>query len=333
VERAAWLDAPGTEVWIKRDDESSSLYGGGKVRKLEWLLANPPYAGPRPIVSVGGIGSHHLVALALFLRERGRRLHAWTFLQPPTPHVVRNLAVLASCDVQLTHVHSRLALPLAALRYYFGAPPGQRGVFMPPGASAGLGILGFVAAGLELAAQIDAGQLPSPARIYVTAGTAGTAAGLIAGLRLAGVATHLRIVSSVERIAFNGLALRSRLAAAHRTLLELGLARDLAERLHGRGVTWSIEGSEGKVGYGVATQGAREAVDLARAQGLELETTYTGKCLAVLRRELAQGSHGDARSHAEPVLFWNTHAGADLSARIVPGWEARLPAALRRALP
>ena len=33
VERAPWLDVPGSEAWIKRDDRSSALYGGGKVRK------------------------------------------------------------------------------------------------------------------------------------------------------------------------------------------------------------------------------------------------------------------------------------------------------------
>src|SRR5690606_25123557 len=92
VERAAWLDAPGAEVWVKRDDRTSTLYGGGKVRKLEWLLANPPYVGRAPIVSVGGMGSHHLVALALHLRAQGRALHAWSFDQAPTAHTLEDLA-------------------------------------------------------------------------------------------------------------------------------------------------------------------------------------------------------------------------------------------------
>src|SRR6185436_10411900 len=75
VERAAWLDVAGARVWIKRDDASSDRYGGGKVRKLQWVLANPPYDGDAPIVSVGGTGSHHLLALALHLQPLGRELH------------------------------------------------------------------------------------------------------------------------------------------------------------------------------------------------------------------------------------------------------------------
>ena len=35
TKRAPWLDVGGAEVWIKRDDQSSRLYGGGKVRKLD----------------------------------------------------------------------------------------------------------------------------------------------------------------------------------------------------------------------------------------------------------------------------------------------------------
>ena len=45
VQRVPGLDVGSAEVWVKRDDASSDIYGGGKVRKLEWVLANPPYDG------------------------------------------------------------------------------------------------------------------------------------------------------------------------------------------------------------------------------------------------------------------------------------------------
>ena len=34
-----WLLPNGAELWIKRDDDLAELYGGNKVRKLEFLLA------------------------------------------------------------------------------------------------------------------------------------------------------------------------------------------------------------------------------------------------------------------------------------------------------
>ncbi|MEX1365220.1 MAG: hypothetical protein AB1Z98_18985, partial [Nannocystaceae bacterium] len=123
VERAAWLDQGPAEVWVKRDDLSSEIYGGGKVRKLEWVLANPPYDGEEPIVSVGGVGSHHLLALALFLKERGRSLHALTFTQTRTPHVRTNLAELLSTGAELWNVGSRAALPWAWLGYHVWRRP------------------------------------------------------------------------------------------------------------------------------------------------------------------------------------------------------------------
>ncbi len=53
-------DALGVEVWAKRDDVSSGLaYGGNKVRKLEWLVADALQQGCDTLVSIGGVQSNH----------------------------------------------------------------------------------------------------------------------------------------------------------------------------------------------------------------------------------------------------------------------------------
>ncbi|MCU1281713.1 MAG: putative pyridoxal phosphate-dependent deaminase, partial [bacterium] len=39
VARVDGLVPPSVELWIKRDDASGEIYGGNKVRKLEFLLA------------------------------------------------------------------------------------------------------------------------------------------------------------------------------------------------------------------------------------------------------------------------------------------------------
>ncbi|MCA9717556.1 MAG: pyridoxal-phosphate dependent enzyme [Myxococcales bacterium] len=328
VERAPWLDGPAAEVWVKRDDASSAVYGGGKVRKLELVLGNPPHDGDAPIVSIGGLGSHHLLALALFLRPLGRTLHAWTFDQVMTPHVRTNLAVLMSCGARLWSVRSRAALPWAALGYYVWARPPQMGRWMTPGASSPLGALGFVAAGLELAQQIEAGALPRPARVYITGGSAGSSAGLLVGLALAGVGTHLRVVSAVEPLFFNSFALRGLARKTLATLRQRGLPAQggLDGLLARAGVTWSIDHRQVGPGYAVPTPAGAAEVERAASHGLKLETTYTGKCAAALRADLESG---DARG---PVLLWNTHAGNELRARIEDGWERRLPPRVRALL-
>ncbi|MEM7157370.1 MAG: pyridoxal-phosphate dependent enzyme [Myxococcota bacterium] len=324
VQRVAGLDVGSAEVWVKRDDASSDLYGGGKVRKLEWVLANPPYDGDEPIFSVGGVGSHHLLAVASFVQSQGRPLHALTFTQTLTPHVRTNLAALLSMNTQIWNVPSRAALPWAWLRYNLWARPERKGVYMPAGASTAMGCLGFVVAGLELAAQIASGELPKPRTVFITGGSAGSSAGLALGLGLAGVSTRLHIVSSVERWAFNGFMYRRMMSNAHRLLVQHGLRAEHADGgvkgLLGRaGIEWSIDHSQVGGGYGVPTDAANQAVEDARAQGVALETTYTAKCIAGMRRALA------AEAVEGPVLFWNTHAGNDLRARIVDGWEERCP--------
>ncbi len=327
VERAPWLDVGPAEVYVKRDDATSDLYGGGKVRKLEWVLANPPYDGRAPILSVGGVGSHHLLALALFLREQGRSLHALTFAQALTPHVRTNLGALLGTGTRLWHVTRRVALPWAWLSYRLWSRPEVRGIYMPAGASTAMGCLGFVVAGLELARQVRDGRLPAPRTLFITAGSAGSSAGLALGLAMAGLPTHLHLVSSVERWAFNGFMYRRMLGMAHRTMVSHGLrpehaAGGASALLSRAGVTWTVDHSQVGGGYGEPTDEALAAVDQSVEQGLQLETTYTAKCIAGMRRAL--------REHPVegPVLFWNTHGANDLREHIEARWEQQAPASL-----
>jgi D-cysteine desulfhydrase len=331
VERAAWLDTASSEVWVKRDDRTSALYGGSKVRKLEWILANAPYDGDVPIASVGGIGSHHLVALALHLQPLGRELHALTFMQVPTAHVIANLAAIVSSGAKLWPVATRARLPWAFAQYRLLRRPARRGRWLAAGASTPLGCFGYVEAGLELASQIDAGDLPRPDAIYVTAGSAGTGAGLLLGLALAGAPAHVHLVSSVERWGFNAAMLRRKIRQTHRALARCGLheaeSASAASLLAAAGITWTIDHDEVGDGYGVPTDAARAARELAAAHGLALETTYTAKCLAALRR--VEGRGADRRR----VLFWNTHAGTDLADHIDPDWRLRCPFEVPPAVP
>lgn len=328
VERAPWLDGAGVEVWVKRDDRTSALYGGGKVRKLEWLLASEKYAGDRPIVSIGGIGSHHLLALGLHLQAQGRELHALTFDQVLTPHVRETVAATLATGAKLWSVRSRLQMPWAWLSYRLWARPERAGVYMSAGGSTGVGGLGFVEAGLELGRQIDAGALPRPARVYVTGGSAASSAGLGIGLALAGVATHLRIVSAVERLYLGGFMWRRMVRDIWRELVLAGLHPELTVGgwtglLQRSRVTWSIDHGQVGPGYAVPTAASEAEVAAAHEHGLALDTTYTGKCTAALRADIAAG-----RCQG-PVLLWNTHAGTDLRTLARPGWQGGLPARLR----
>jgi len=321
VARAPWLDGPRAHVWIKRDELSCELYGGGKVRKLEWLLGSQQYDNDFPVISVGGIGSHHLLALALHFARSGRRLHALTFPQRLTTHVRQNLAALVSLGTRFWHVPSRVELPLAYLSCR-SLSAGRNALWMDAGGSSAVGSLGFVSAGLELAEQVASGQLPQPTRIFVPGGTGGTPAGLILGLALARLSTVVHVVSSVEPWLLNTWTLRHKMMQIHAELRRLGVsarssARELCKLAN---VRFVLDHAQLGAGYGEPTEVAQCSVGMAASRGIALETTYSGKCLAALQLHVARDTTQG------PVLFWNTNAARDLTQLIKPGWEVEAEA-------
>lgn len=338
------VDGPGPAVWVKRDDETSARYGGSKVRKLEWILANPPFGAPGegasegpPILTLGAFGSHHLLALALFLPPP-RELHALVCDQPATQHAIDDLAALASQRVRFWSVATRAELPIAFARHARDVALGRvpKAVFMGPGASTPLGGFGYVEAGLELAEQVRIGVMPRPDRIYVTGGTAGASAGLFVGLALAGLHTRLHVVSAVEVIGFNRWLFESMVRGIWAELRRQGLAeaRSFAQLRDAAGVELVIDHRQVGQGYAHATDAGANAVRLARTWGLALDTTYTGKCLAALLgdREAVSSARSRGGSRSETWLFWNTHAATDVRHFITPGWRDRLPGRLAAVL-
>ncbi len=315
--RAACIAPP----WIKRDDRSGDLYGGNKPRKLELLLGAARARGRRRVLTFGGIGTHHGLATAACGRAAGLRTTLVLVPQPVTPHVRRCLLLLHALGAEL-HLAAgaadaaRRGLGLLALGVLRGRPL----ALVPTGGTSVLGALGYVNAGLELAAQVRAGLLPEPAAIFVALGSGGTVAGLLAGLRLGGLSS--RVV---------GVLVTDLLPPSRQRLLRLARAC-LARYAPAAGVRLSpddveIERAFLGPGYGAATPEADAARHLlADSEGIALETTYTAKCLAAVLRRAA-----DPSLAGRPVLFWNTFSSIEPS--IAPAElpaPADLPAAFRR---
>ena len=317
----AWppsADLPGG-LFVKRDDLTSALYGGNKVRKFEFALALARERRARALVTLGGIGTNQGLALALHGRAMGFAVEVSLAPQPVTSAVLDNLRGLLAAGAALRFARTGLGAWWGAWRALRARrAAGERPCYVPPGASTPLTTIGYVAAALELAVQIEEGLLPVPDRIFVAAGTCGTAAGLVAGCKLARLPTRVTAVRVFDAVRANRWTITSlaRRALALLRALEPGIPDvpiapgdfDLLTGFLGRG-------------YGDPTPAARSAVAWA-APRLLLETTYTGKTMAAC---LAHASQAGAR----PVLFWNTFNSAafpqasDLDT---------LPTPLRRAL-
>jgi D-cysteine desulfhydrase len=300
-------------LYIKRDDLSSDVFGGNKVRTLEIFFGAAQRAGATHVFSTGSFGSNHAVATALHAPRVGLRAGAILYPQPPSVSALDNARAIGSLTERFVALSHWSALPGGvALTVLNEARLGHRSFVMAPGGATPLGALGYVNAALELALQIERAELPRPARVVVPGGSGCTTAGLLAGFALAArlgigfsedarrpapellsvrvtpwpVTSRYRLVRLAEQA--------SRLVAALAGDDGLAVERaTLARRLR-------VDGRFLGRGYGYATPDGEHAIQLFRAAGgPALETTYSAKAAAGLLQTLRERDDG-------PVVYWAT---------------------------
>ena len=303
VERLeAVSQALGREIWVKRDDLTSPVYGGNKPRKLQFLLAEAAARGARAVATMGGIGTNHGLATAVFGSDQGFPVRLILFPQPVTDSVRDHLKLFKALGARLTlcpdwqEAEQRIA----------AVERDEPEVYaIPAGGSNPVGALGYVEAGLELADQVKRGLLPRPEAVYLATGTGGTAAGMALGLKLAGLASPVRAVGVVPPEAANT---GSVLDLAARTL---ALLRRRDPSIPDLAITPAdLEVDQGFLGegYGHPTPEGRAAMELMAREAITLDQTYTGKAFA----GLAAAAAGPGRG---PLLFVNSYSSADLGRR------------------
>lgn len=283
------------DVAIKHDDVSSRLYGGNKVRKLEYLLRRAQDRGARRVATFGAAGSNHALATAMHASKIGLDCTCFLSHQLRTPRIPITLNMHRRLGTEIVRIGSGIE-PVPLFRKYLQ----RRNVWVIPlGGSCWLGAIGFVNAGLELAEQVREGVLPKPARVYIACGTTGSAAGLAVGLAAAGLDTFVHAVQVADPPYTSEEKLRGLMEKTRFILRRMDRsfeAPGLQER-----VVWRDTFLAG--GYARVNDATEAAVAIARAQlGMTLETTYTGKAIAALLHDL-----GAANYNGEPYLFWNTY--------------------------
>jgi 1-aminocyclopropane-1-carboxylate deaminase/D-cysteine desulfhydrase-like pyridoxal-dependent ACC family enzyme len=287
------------ELWVQRDDLTASGYGGNKVRKLEFVL---PVAARRggPLVTAGGIGSHHVLAAAFYGHKLGLPVDAVLYPQPATDDVRHTAHAIAALGVAVTAIGNRYLMPVALARRLAALAPRQP-YLLWPGASTPLGTLGYVSAGIELADAFDAAGEPEPDLVVVPFGSGGTAVGVALGLAVAGwTGCRVLAVRVADRSVANPAVARA-LEAGTSALLALGGWRPRPARL-------DITGAWFGAGYGHRSTPGREAARIGASLGLALEPTYTEKAFAAALAEYRRGAR---------IVFVQTYAGP-ASASLTP---------------
>ena len=286
----------GRDIWIKRDDLTALALGGNKVRKLEYLAADALRAGADTLVTAGAIQSNHVRQTAALAARLG--LGCVALLENPIDSRDRNYLtngnrlLLDLFDAQVESV-AALDAPQAQLQALADRlrSSGKRPYVVPIGGSNALGALGYVRAGLELAAQIAAsGQ--RFAAVVLASGSAGTQAGLA-----------LALAHTLPQVPVIGVTVSRRSEDQQpkvQTLLEecaalLGVELPAACRVQ----LWDDYFGPR---YGEPNDATLAAIRLlARLEGLLLDPVYTGKAMDGLLDGIALQRFADG-----PLLFLHT---------------------------
>lgn len=312
-------------LWVKRDDDSGTEYGGNKVRKLEFLLADALARDFKEVWTVGAIGSHHALATAIYAHKVGLGVKILHYPQPLTDHVRENLRALSTARPKLTLVQNRfqLVVEFAKFKLRRWLSRNKRFYYIPGGGSSARGVLGYINAAFELKKQVDQGELPAPDYIFVAAGTCGTLAGLVLGAKMARLDAQVVGVRVVDKIVTNAF-LTARLANQSGALLtRAGVSGVPSIRIKDVIILDGYFGPE----YGAPTKIGQRALRVcAECEQLILEPTYTGKAFSAII-----GERERLDLEGKNVLYWHTLNSVDLSPRVARADVARdLPAAYQK---
>ncbi len=272
----------GAQIWAKRDDCNSGLaFGGNKVRKLEYLLADALAQGCDTLVSIGGVQSNHTRQVAATAARVGMKCvliqESWVDWPDAVYDRVGNILLsrILGADVRLVQAEFGIGFKesweraIAEIEASGGKP-----YAIPAGASDHrLGGLGFARWAQEVEQQEqELGVFFDT--VIVCSVTGSTQAGMIAGFsapgrprRVVGIDASAKVKETLEQV--------SRIARRTADLIDVGRElRDdeiiLDDRYHA--------GT-----YGIPDHRTLEAIRLAaRLEGMLTDPVYEGKSMAGL---------------------------------------------------
>ncbi|MBT9779977.1 pyridoxal-phosphate dependent enzyme [Clostridium sp. MCC353] len=305
----------GVNLYIKRDDFTGmSLFGGNKIRKLEYLIGEAVEQGCDYVFTYGATQSNHAMQTVTACRRYG--LHPVIYLvaivKPDEEDIRSNLLLdrIMGAEIHIVEMLEGETEADAEERSFVMArehiarleKEGHKCYDVPMGGASPAGSLGFVEGFVELEEQLEQMNLKMDYIFHAT-GTGGTMAGLAAGKKLVGSAAKIISVNVSEK---NSGYPAKCAELANDSLKLIGTERlvDEKEDIH-TDLNYYLPG------YEIPNQGATEAIRmLAREEGLFLDPVYTGKAFAGLIDYIRTGKVEQGSN----VMFWHTGGATALFA-------------------
>lgn len=298
-------------LFLKEDGICSEIYGGNKVRKIEFLLGQALKDGRKEVLTFGGAGSNHATVTAVYANRVGLRSISMLSDQLNAHYLRRNLLMSYKHGAEL-HLYPTDSEAQDAALAQLDIHEQQTGIkpmMIPSGGSSPLGVVGFVNAGLELADQIEAGALPEPDIIYCAMGSMGTAAGLFLGLKASGLKSELVPVRVVPEKP-NHLELFINLVHSTNSFLHVNDPEFPIVDFDKSDIRIRHDFYPGE--YARFTESGIAAISkLRETEGFVLEGTYSANAFAALLNDASSGKLTDKK-----VLFWKTNNSCDITQHI-----------------
>jgi L-cysteate sulfo-lyase len=294
----------GCNLFVKRDDCTGLAGGGNKTRKLEYLLADANAKGADTLITIGGIQSNHARQTAAAAAKFGFACHLVLEDVAGTPNKDYyhngNILLDQLCGANIHQLaDDEDSVVFAEQLTSQLISEGKKPYLIPVGGSNEVGSLGYIRCAKEIVAQLKAQDLFFD-HIVLATGSAGTQAGLLAGL----------ITENID-IPVLGICV-SRDTEAQKTLVQELLEKTLSH------INLPISLAKNRVftdgsyygeGYGITTKATIDAVrQCAQLEGLLLDPVYTGKGMAGLIDLAKRGTLG------KNILFLHTGGSQGLFA-------------------
>lgn len=306
----------GVELYMKRDDFTGiSLFGGNKIRKLEYLIGDARAKGCDYVFTFGATQSNHAMQTVCACRRCGLNpvLYLVAIVKPDEADMRANLLLdkILGAEVHIVEMREGETEEQAEERSFALAreqmaeleAKGHRCFEVPMGGASEVGSVGFIDGYVELEEQLEAAGLHAD-YIFHGTGTGGTMAGLHAGRKLTGSDTEIISVNVSQKD--EGYPVRCA-ELANRSLALIGagdVAVDASADIH-------TDLSYYLPGYEVPNEASSGAIRLlAREEGLFVDPVYTGKAFAGMLDYIRSGRVAKGST----VVFWHTGGATALFA-------------------
>lgn len=282
----------GVEVWFKREDLSGLGFGGNKTRVLEYPLGEALARGCDCLITGGGPQSNWAMLAAVAARRSGLDPYLVYYGSATPATGNHHLAKLIDADIRFTDDPERASVDTtideltATLR-----TAGRRPYVLPRGGATALGAAGYVAASLELAAQLQAERV-TPDSVWLATGSCTSQAGLLAGARWLH-APYAVTGIAVSRPLGECVTIVADLAEQVADLLGIPAGDDPRD-------VNVLDGYHGP-GYGRrSVEGDAAARLVAKTEGIFLDPIFAAKAMAALLDQVRDGQR------VGPVIFLAT---------------------------